>query len=95
MLRLLIRVLQIEELLRIHPSQFGWRNDDPELFGAGFAATIGQGRNWFDTFDYIATNWMLPLGGLGIALFTAWRVDDAIRHKAFLEGTNLAATSVT
>jgi NSS family neurotransmitter:Na+ symporter len=61
-----------------------------ELFGSGFAETIGRGRNWFDTFDYLATNWMLPLGGLGIALFTAWRLDDAIRHQSFLEGTNLA-----
>jgi NSS family neurotransmitter:Na+ symporter len=60
------------------------------LFGSTFAATIGQGRNWFDTFDYLASNWLLPLGGLGIALFTAWRLDDAIRHRAFLEGTNLA-----
>jgi len=61
-----------------------------ELFGSGFAETIGRGRNWFDTFDYLATNWMLPLGGMGIALFTAWRLDDAIRHRSFLEGTNLA-----
>jgi len=61
-----------------------------DLFGSSFAETVGRGRNWFDTFDYLATNWMLPFGGLGIALFTAWRLDDAIRHRAFLEGTNLA-----
>lgn len=62
-----------------------------DLFGDWFADTIGPGgRNWFDTFDYLASNWLLPLGGLGIALFTAWRLDDAIRHRAFLEGTNLA-----
>jgi NSS family neurotransmitter:Na+ symporter len=58
------------------------------LFGDSFADVFG--RNWFDTFDYLASNWILPLGGLGIALFTAWRVDDAIRHREFLEGTNLA-----
>ena len=58
------------------------------LFGEDFASLFG--RNWFDTFDYLASNWILPLGGLGIALFTAWRVDDAIRHREFLEGTNLA-----
>ena len=28
-----------------------------------------NGKNWFDLFDYIASNWLLPLGGLGIALF--------------------------
>jgi SNF family Na+-dependent transporter len=44
---------------------------------------------WFDTFDYLASSWLAPLGGLGIALVTAWRVDQAIRHRAFHEGTNL------
>ncbi len=58
------------------------------LFGSSFADVFG--RNWFDTFDYLVSNWMLPLGGLGIALFTAWRVDDAIRHREFLNGTKLA-----
>ena len=58
------------------------------LFGDGFAAVFG--RNWFDTFDYLATNWMLPLGGLGIALFTAWKVDDAIRRGEFQHGPRLA-----
>jgi NSS family neurotransmitter:Na+ symporter len=36
------------------------------------------------------SNWLLPLGGLGIALFTAWRLDDAIRHREFLSGSKLA-----
>ena len=58
------------------------------LFGESFAGIFG--RNWFDTFDYLASNWVLPLGGLGVALFTAWRLDDAIRHRQFLEGSRLA-----
>ena len=58
------------------------------IFGDGFAGVFG--RNWFDLFDYLATNWILPLGGLGICLFTAYRVDDAIRHREFLEGSRLA-----
>lgn len=57
------------------------------LFGSGFSEIFG--RNWFDTFDYLATNWMLPLGGLGIALFTAWRLDDGIRHRELLAGSKL------
>jgi NSS family neurotransmitter:Na+ symporter len=57
-----------------------------EFFAGGF---IG-GRNWFDSFDYLVSNWLLPLGGLGIALFTAWRLDDAIRHREFLTGSKLA-----
>ncbi len=58
------------------------------LFGESFAGVFG--RNWFDTLDYLATNWILPLGGLGISVFTAWRLDDAIRHREFLEGSSLA-----
>ena len=58
------------------------------LFGEGFAGVFGM--NWFDSFDYLASNWILPLGGLGISLFTAWKVDDAIRHREFLAGSRLA-----
>ena len=46
-------------------------------------------KNWFDTLDYLATNWMLPLGGLGIALFTAWRMNERLRHDHFLSGSRL------
>ncbi len=31
-----------------------------------------EGKNWFDTFDYIASNILLPLGGMLIAIFTGW-----------------------
>ena len=58
-----------------------------KFFGADLAALIGM--NWFDSFDYLASNWMLPLGGLGIAIYTAWRMDDAIRHDHFLSGSKL------
>jgi NSS family neurotransmitter:Na+ symporter len=57
------------------------------LFGTNIENVIGM--NWFDSFDYLATNWMLPLGGLGIAIYTAWRMDEAIRHDHFLAGTKL------
>ncbi|SHJ55925.1 sodium-dependent transporter [Paramaledivibacter caminithermalis] len=30
------------------------------------------GRNFFDTLDYIASNWLLPLGGLFISIFVGW-----------------------
>jgi NSS family neurotransmitter:Na+ symporter len=64
-------------------------------FGSGFARLTAPlfgehgGKNWFDLFDYLATNWMLPLGGLGIAVFMAWRVSDAERADAFKSGTRL------
>ena len=32
---------------------------------------IGE-RNLFDSFDYLVSNWALPLGALGVALFTGW-----------------------
>jgi NSS family neurotransmitter:Na+ symporter len=66
------------------------------LFGADFQALTaglfgpGQGKNWFDLFDYLASNWMLPLGGLGIAVFVAWRMGEAARQQAFVAGSRLA-----
>lgn len=47
----------------------------------------GAGKNWFDLVDYISSNWLLPLSGLGISLFLAWRVGAAAREQAFLAGT--------
>jgi len=63
------------------------------LFGPKFqsftATFMGEdrGMNWFDFFDYVASNWMLPLGGLFIALFVAWRVGGAAREQGFRSGT--------
>lgn len=36
------------------------------------------GKNYFDSMDFIATNIMLPLGGVLIALFTGWKLRDEI-----------------
>lgn len=58
-------------------------------FGAG-SHWIGE-RNWFDTFDYLASNWMLPLGGLGIAGFTAWRLGGRAREASFKAGSKLGS----
>ena len=60
----------------------------PGFFGAGMHALVGA--NWFDAADYLISNWVLPIGGLGVALFTAWRLDDAVRHDHFLSGSKLA-----
>ena len=57
------------------------------LFGSGMEAMVG--KNWFDSLDYLVTNWMLPLGGLGMALFTAWRMNQRLRQKEFLAGSRL------
>jgi NSS family neurotransmitter:Na+ symporter len=66
-----------------------------ELFGKGVQSLTaavfgGNGKNWFDTVDYLASNWMLPLGGLGIAHFVAWRVGAAAREHGFKSGSRWA-----
>jgi len=58
------------------------------LFGTDMEAMVGM--NWFDGLSYVTNNWMLPLGGLGIAIYTGWRMDEAIRHHHFLSGSKLA-----
>ena len=57
------------------------------LFGSSMAALVGA--NWFDTVAYLSNNFMLPLGGLGIAVYTGWRMNEAIRHDHFLSGSRL------
>ncbi|MBT8493750.1 MAG: sodium-dependent transporter [Deltaproteobacteria bacterium] len=56
-----------------------------EIFGADTEALTGF--NWFDTLDYLASNWLLPLGGLGMAVFVAWRVGDPVRHQELVSGS--------
>jgi NSS family neurotransmitter:Na+ symporter len=66
------------------------------LFGSDFLTLTallfgdGKGKNWFDFFDYLASNWMLPLGGMGIAAFVAWRMGAAAREQAFRDGSRFA-----
>ncbi|MCE5255406.1 MAG: sodium-dependent transporter [Spirochaetaceae bacterium] len=52
------------------------------MFGLGILATLSQGpalgnakifgKNFFDLFDYVSSNVLLPLGGLAIAILTGW-----------------------
>lgn len=65
-------------------------------FGAGvqgLTASIfgGDGKNWFDSMDYLASNWMLPLGGLGISVFVGWRVKDLERFEVISTGSKLGS----
>ena len=43
------------------------------------------GKNFVDTMDYLASNWMLPLGGLFIAIYAGWFMPKKIR-AAELQG---------
>ena len=37
------------------------------------------GKNFFDTIDYLASNWMLPLGGLLISVYAGWVMPKKFR----------------
>jgi NSS family neurotransmitter:Na+ symporter len=62
------------------PSAFAM--DDGGLFKSW---EPGFGKNFFDTADYLASNWMLPLGGLLISIYAGW-VMPAKMRDAELEG---------
>jgi NSS family neurotransmitter:Na+ symporter len=51
----------------------------------------GFGKNFFDTVDYLASNWMLPLGGLLISVYAGW-VMPAKMRDAELKGAAPALT---
>ncbi|HMS17859.1 MAG TPA: sodium-dependent transporter [Planctomycetota bacterium] len=60
-----------------------------EQFAQGKAEVLGTywgeltKGNWFDMVDYFVSNWMLPLGGLLISIFMAWRVRARVREAEF------------
>ena len=54
----------------------------------GIPATVSA--DWFGGVDYLVSNWALPLGGLGVAVFVAWRMDGALRRNEFEGGSALA-----
>ena len=43
--------------------------------------TAGFGMSLFDTFDFIASNWLLPAGGLLIAIYAGWFLPAKIRNS--------------
>ena len=66
------------------PSAFAM---DPDFVMTGWEASMG--RNFFDTMDYLASNWLLPLGGLFIAIYAGWAMPKRIRDVE-LEGVGAA-----
>ncbi|MCP4838485.1 MAG: sodium-dependent transporter [Planctomycetes bacterium] len=40
----------------------------------------GYGQSFFDTMDLLTSNWMLPLGGLFIALYAGWVMPERLRQ---------------
>jgi neurotransmitter:Na+ symporter, NSS family len=58
--------------------------------GALFGAWIDIfGMNFFDTMDYLASNWLLPAGGLMVALFVGWRMPAQLAREEFNSGPGL------
>ncbi len=53
------------------------------------------GKNFFDTVDYLATNWMLPLGGILIAVFIGWFAPLEKIKEEFQEGSKFKTLFVT
>ncbi len=43
-------------------------------------------RSFFDLMDYMALNWMLPIGGLLIAIYVGWFMNSTRRRDELLEG---------
>ncbi|NOG54230.1 MAG: sodium-dependent transporter [Planctomycetes bacterium] len=62
------------------PSAFAM---DPDFIMTGWEDSFGI--NFFDTMDYLASNWLLPLGGLFIAIYAGWFMPRKMRN-AQLEG---------
>jgi NSS family neurotransmitter:Na+ symporter len=92
-----ISLLEVSVAIMI--DEFGWeRRKAAMLLGAVIflygipSALSGASSNpliagWFSTLDYVVSNLMFPLGGVGISLFTGWRLEEAIRHDQFLLGS--------
>lgn len=66
------------------PSAFAM--DDGGLFESWES---GYGKNFLDTVDYLAANWMLPVGGLLISVYAGWVMPKRLR-AAELEGVPVA-----
>jgi SNF family Na+-dependent transporter len=60
---------------------------DPKFAMEGWEP--GYGKNFFDTMDYLASNWLLPLGGLFIALYAGWIMPRKYQEAEF-EGSGKA-----
>ncbi|HUU01212.1 MAG TPA: sodium-dependent transporter [Myxococcota bacterium] len=49
------------------------------------------GKNFFDTVDYLASNWMLPMGGILIAVFIGWFAPLARIKEEFRTGSKFGS----
>jgi NSS family neurotransmitter:Na+ symporter len=47
------------------------------------------GKTFFQTVDDIVSLWLLPIGGLMVAMFTGWFLDKQISQEEFYSGTTM------
>ncbi len=57
-------------------------------------ATILPGKSFFDSMDYLASNWFLPIGGMFIALFVGFRMNPELVKREFCQSSVLTALFV-
>jgi NSS family neurotransmitter:Na+ symporter len=50
------------------------------------------GRGFFDTMDYVASNWMLPLAGLLISIYAGWVMPRRVREAELRGAGQLIVT---
>lgn len=62
------------------PSAFSF---DPDFALSSWEPTFG--KSFFDTMDYLASNWLLPIGGLLVAVYAGWFMPKRFRD-AELDG---------
>ena len=58
----------------------------------GIYSEVFFGKSWFDGIDWAVSNVMLPLGGLGVALFVGWRMSATLRREVFTAGSPTLAS---
>lgn len=63
------------------------------FFGEGMKNSFGM--TFFDMFDKFASNWSLPIGGLGVAAFCAWRMGTKATYAAYVCGDQLPFVAKT
>ncbi len=61
------------------------------FFGARLKEIIGM--TWFDAADYLASNWLLTLGGIGISLFVGWQLNSQQRFREFSNSSRIGSLS--
>ena len=59
------------------------------FWGEGLKQILGM--TWFDTVDYLASNWLIPLGGIGMSLFVGWQMNYIQRKTEFQDGSWLGS----